>query len=96
MVEEKKPIEGEAAPHEEEDQAAEINAPFIIDLGKTRPKRIKAFKRGRGKLMDEVADVIDEVQTCMGDEAEGKTLIPVIMVYEKKRKKKRRRGMFCW
>jgi len=66
---------------------AEI-APIIIDLGKEKRKRIKDLKRGRGRLMNEVAGVINEARMNFGAEAEGKEFIPIILIYRKKRKRK--------
>jgi|GEM_PF-1395224 len=63
-------------------------APIIIDLGKEKRKRIKDLKRGRGRLMNEVAGVINEARMNLGAEAEGKELIPIILIYRKKRKRK--------
>jgi hypothetical protein len=63
---------------------AEITAPIIIDLGKQRNKRIKRLKKGRGKLWSEVADVLGEVRESLGEEADGKVLVPVVLVYRKK------------
>ncbi len=78
----------------EEIKTVEVTTPIVIDLGKQRPKRIKGLKRGEGKLMNEVADVLEEVVVNLGDEMDGKTLVPVILVYEKKPKKKQRYPMF--
>jgi hypothetical protein len=64
-------------------------APIIIDLGKAKRKRIKALKRGRGKLMAEVSGVINEARINLGTEANGKGLIPVILIYRQKRKRKK-------
>jgi hypothetical protein len=64
-----------------------VTRPVIVDLGKARGKQVKRLKRGRGKLWDEVLDVCDEVSYQLGEEAEGKVLVPVVMVYRKKRKK---------
>jgi hypothetical protein len=63
-------------------------APIIIDLGKEKRKRIKDLKRGRGKLMAEVAGVINEARMNLGSEADGKEFIPVILIYRRKRKRK--------
>ncbi|MCP4428659.1 MAG: hypothetical protein GY803_29585 [Chloroflexi bacterium] len=68
----------------------EIITPVIIDLGKTKPKRIKSLKQGRGPLMDEVIDVLDEVMEELGEELSGKMLVPIVMVYGRKRKKRNR------
>ncbi len=71
-----------------QEQTIEVTTPILVELGKQKPKQIKALKRGEGKLMNEVAEVLEEVAVNLGDEVEGKTLVPVILVYEKKRKKK--------
>lgn len=74
-----------------EDVEVEVITPIIVDLGKTKAKRIKQLKKGRGELMEEVIDVLDEVVEALGDEVNGKSLVPIILVYEKKKKKKRNR-----
>ncbi len=87
-------LEDEARPLDEEETVVEVTNPIIVELGKQRPKRIKGLKRGKGKLMNEVADVLEEVVVNLGDEIDGKTLIPIILVYEKKKKRKQRYRMF--
>jgi hypothetical protein len=66
----------------------DVTQPIIVDLGKQRSKRIKQLKRGRGKLWNEVVDVIEEVSAQLGDEVDGKTIVPVVMVYRKKNKRR--------
>ena len=87
-------LTNETAVLDEEENVVEVTNPIIVDLGKQRPKRIKGLKRGEGKLMNEVADVLEEVVVNLGDEIDGKTLVPVILVYEKKKKRKQRYRMF--
>ena len=67
-----------------EETSTEMTQPVIIDLGAQKSKALKELKAGEGELWDEVFDVIDEVKEMLGKEAEGKVLIPVIMLYEKK------------
>lgn len=68
-------------------------APVIIDLGKEKKGRIKDLKRGRGRLLAEVAAVLNEVRASLGDEAGDKQLVPVVLIYKKKtRKGGRNRG----
>ena len=64
--------------------ATEMTQPVIIDLGKQRSKSIKELKNGEGDLWEEVLEVADEVKEMLGAEAEGKVLIPVIMLYQEK------------
>jgi Family of unknown function (DUF6200) len=62
--------------------------PIVIDLGKKRRKQIRALKRGSGKLMDEVAEVLNQVRGNLGPDVEMKNLVPVVMVYKQKDKKR--------
>lgn len=78
----------------EEHHAAEVVTPIIIDLGKKKRKRIKNLKKGRGQLLDEVAEVLQEVRTSLGEEGAGKQLVPVVMVYRQKRRKRKYEGFF--
>ncbi len=66
---------------------ADVMAPIIVSLGKKKQKVIKRLKRGKGGAMDEVMDVIDQVQENLGAEAEGKIIVPVIIVYRKKERR---------
>lgn len=69
----------------------ELITPLVIDLGSTAAKRVKRLKKGQGKLMREVEEVLDEVAVALGDDLDGKTVLPVIMIYRQKKAKKRRR-----
>ena len=69
--------------------STEMTQPVIIDLGKQRSKLIKELKNGEGELWDEVLEVADEVKEMLGAEAEGKVLIPVIMLYQEKARRRR-------
>ncbi len=64
-----------------------VNAPIILDAGKTSRKNIREVRQGRGKIMDDVQDAVSEVTASLGDQADGKQLIPVILVYSKKRRR---------
>jgi uncharacterized protein (UPF0335 family) len=67
----------------------EMAQPIIIDLGKQKSKKVKALKKGEGELWDDVMDVVEEAKKMLGDDADGKVLIPVIILYEKKPKRTR-------
>lgn len=66
---------------------AEVTAPIIVSLGKKKKKAIKRLKRGKGSVMDEVMDVIDQVQANLGAQAEGKILVPVVIIYRQKQRR---------
>ena len=56
--------------------------PIVIDLGKRSKKAIRNLKEGRGKLMAEVADTIEQVRSSMG--TPGKEILPVVITYRQK------------
>ena len=64
--------------------ATEMTQPVIIDLGKQRRSALKELKKGEGKLWDEIFEVVDEVKDMLGADAEGKILVPVVMLYQEK------------
>jgi len=70
--------------------ADEELSPIILRLGKKKKRAIKDFKRGRGRLMDEVEQTLTEVRAGLGAAANGKDLVPVVMIYREKPKRKRR------
>jgi hypothetical protein len=69
--------------------SAEMTQPVIIDLGKQKRTSLKDLKKGEGKLWDEVLDVVEEVKEMLGTEADGKVLVPVIMLYQEKSGRRR-------
>jgi len=69
--------------------ATEMTQPVIIDLGKQRRSALKDLKRGEGKLWDEVFEVVDEVKDILGEDADGKVLVPVVMLYQEKTSRRR-------
>jgi hypothetical protein len=66
----------------------DTSAPVLVDLGKKRRKQIKQLKRGKGPLVAEVADVIEQVRSELGNEVAGKTVLPVVLIYERKRRRR--------
>ena len=74
---------------ESAEKTAEMTQPIVIDLGKQKPKNIKALKNGKGKLWADMLSVVEEVKVMMGEEGNNKVFVPVIMVYQKKAKRQR-------
>jgi hypothetical protein len=50
---------------------------IVVDLGKKTKKAVKALRKGKGRLMDEVNDVINELKTAG---AITGTVQPVVIV----------------
>lgn len=73
----------------EQETVTEMTQPIIVDLGKQKSKKLKQLKKGEGELWDEIFEVMAEVKDMLGEEADGKMLVPIVMVYEKKRKRQR-------
>jgi hypothetical protein len=69
--------------------AAGTTDPIVIDLGKVKRKQIKALKQGRGPLVEELAGVVAQVQEGLGSAADGKTVLPVVVVYRQRPKRKK-------
>lgn len=82
------PFATDAAPGSEAEANLEALPIHLVDLGKAKSKDIKALKRGGGKLHQEVIDALEEIEFNLGDEAAGKTILPVVIVVEKKRKRR--------
>ena len=83
---------------DEETKSAETNIdvidPIIINMGKQKRKRIKNLMKGRGRLWLELEEVIEEVGDVLGDELDGKAVLPIVLIYRRKPKRKKLRGMF--
>lgn len=83
--------QSDPAPTEEpEAEHVEVVTPVVVEMGKLSRKQLRAFKNGEGPLMNDVLDVLEEVAVGMGEEAESRTFVPVVMVFEKRPKKKKR------
>jgi len=77
---------------EDRQAIARVAAPIVVSLGKENRKRIRQLKRGRGKLMDEVTHVLEQVRANFGEHADDKVFVPVVLVY----RRKRRRSVGLW
>lgn len=64
---------------------ARILAPIIIDLGKARPKRVKELTQGTGALLEDVKQAIEQVREGLGADAANRRLLPIVVIYKKKR-----------
>ena len=92
MSDDNKQESSQAAEMEKADAGADVAAPIILSLGKQKKKNIKRLKRGKGKLMDDIADVVEQVHDQLGTDTENKILVPIVVIYREKQK--RIRGLF--
>ena len=69
--------------------STEMTQPIIIDLGKQRSRALKNLKKGEGRLWDEVLDVVEEVKDMLGADADGKVLVPVVLIYRERSRRRR-------
>jgi len=69
-----------------------VNPPIILDIGKTKKRNIRDAARGQGKIMTDVQDAMAEVTSSLGEQVDGKQLVPVILIYRKKKRARRRGG----
>jgi hypothetical protein len=58
-------------------------APIIVDIGKKRKKQIKQLREGRGKLMDEINGLLEELREAGSISGSAQ---PVVVVVQEKRK----------
>ena len=63
--------------------------PILVDLGKVKRKVVRQFREGRGPLVEEVHQILAETRKTPGAEAATKELVPIVLVYEKKRKRRK-------
>ena len=71
-----------------EAEAAKTIQPIVIELGKVGQSKIRELKAGRGELFREVTEAVAVVRHNLADEAEGKLLLPVVVLYRKKARKR--------
>lgn len=62
-------------------QPAPLTGAIVLDLGKKTEKQVKLLRKGKGKLLDRVAEMISELQT---KGAVARDTKPVIVIVEKK------------
>lgn len=64
-------------------------APVVVDIGKQKPKTLKALKRGEGPIMEDIAKALAEVR-ANSPQLANKELVPVVVIYRKKPARKNR------
>jgi hypothetical protein len=72
---------------ESPEKPVEMAQPIVIDLGKQKSKDIKDLKSGKGKVWDDMFSVVEEVKEMLGEDANGKVILPVVMIYQRKPKR---------
>jgi hypothetical protein len=68
-------------------KAADGSVPqtVVIDLGKKSKKAIKRLKRG--SIPSEVEQAIQQVRAALPDADKGKQIVPILLIYGRKRKR---------
>ena len=58
--------------------------PIVIDMGQRNSQSIRELKHGKGDLLDEVKEIVDEVSEKIEPAAAGveRVFIPVIVIVE--------------
>ena len=63
------------------------SAPIVVDLGKKSRKQIRQARKGAGKLIDEIQEVVEHLQATGGVAAGAQPIMVVV------RQKRRRSGL---
>jgi hypothetical protein len=66
-----------------------LNTPVILDLGSATRRNVRRLKAGGGRLMADVQEAIAQVTSSLGDQAQGKELLPVVVLYRKRSRRSR-------
>ena len=64
-----------------------VAPPIYVELGARKARLLRKLDKGEGRLMHEVADAMEEVEATLSDQADGRVLLPVVVVYGRKKKK---------
>ena len=70
----------------------QTQTPVIVDLGKRKKRDINDLKSGHGYLMTEVTDAVTRARATLPDADQNKPVVPVVILYRKKRKRGGRGG----
>ena len=71
-----------------ETHTLESAVPVIMDAGSRSKASIRRLKEGRGPLMREVDDIVQEARSSSSVPAGG--ILPVVIVYRQKRRRRSR------
>ena len=63
---------------EQEQSTSSLDKAIVLDLGKKKRKLIKQLRKGRGKLLDQVEDHLDELRAADAIDASAQTVIVVV------------------
>lgn len=68
---------------ESKSKKTEVKEPIVIHMGKKKKKHIKQYHKGKGKMFNEVKQVIEQLNTQHKD---SDTIQPVVVISKKKEK----------
>jgi hypothetical protein len=70
--------------------------PFVVKMGKVKRRKAKQISRGKGPLLEHVARAVEFAKENLGPAGQEQVLVPIVILYEKKRKKRARLTPFGW
>jgi hypothetical protein len=71
------------------EDALDVHAPFIFDLGKRKKKTCRRIKEGRGPVERRVRESVQYAADKLGEDAKGKVFVPVVVLFERRRTRRR-------
>jgi Family of unknown function (DUF6200) len=74
-----------------EPEGGESVTPVIIDAGKKSRASIRRLKEGRGRLMLEVSDIIEDARGTSA--AANKEIVPVVILYRERPRRRARMSL---
>jgi len=66
----------------------QVTTPLVIDFGRAANSDVQAMKAGKGTLMDDVLEIVDEVADQLHEQAQGRIFMPVVIVIERESRRR--------
>ena len=81
-------VQPAAKPLAQEPPPADEKPIVVVDLGRRKKKQIKRLRNGHGRLMDRVADTVDQLKADEAIESDAQIVVVVV------RQDDKRKGLF--
>lgn len=63
--------------------------PLVVNLGKVKRKTARKLKAGDESVAEQIQESLQQALKDSGQDMEGKVVLPVVLLFERKPKKKR-------